>query len=63
MRHNPDRGIMAEFVADSPMPVDRLEISRGRRHLNEIAARDVEGAIAANAQIGVGRADQRFGLR
>jgi hypothetical protein len=46
-----------------PVPVDRFKISRGRRHLDEVFARDVEGAVAANAQIGAGRADQRRGLR
>jgi hypothetical protein len=63
MRHKPTYGIMAQFMADGPVPVNRLEIGRGRRHLDVVFAGDVEGAVAANAQIGAGRADQRLGLR
>jgi hypothetical protein len=36
MRHNPDYGIMAEFMKGRAVPVDRLEISLWRRHLHEI---------------------------
>ena len=53
----------AELMTDGAVPVDRLEISRRRRHLDEIGARHIEGAIAADAEIGAGRADQRLGLR
>src|SRR6266851_2782157 len=50
-------------MADGPVPIDRLEISRRRRDLDVVGARDVEGAVAADAEIGAGRADQRLGLR
>src|SRR5438309_90542 len=62
-RHNPVVGIMTELVADGPVKVYRLKKGRGRRHLDEIGARDTEGAVAADAQVGAGRADQRLGLR
>ena len=54
---------MPELMKDGPVPVDRLEKRRGRRHLDVVGARDVEGAVAADADIGAGRADQRLGLR
>jgi hypothetical protein len=63
MRHNPALGIMTQLMTDGPVPVDRLEISRRRRHLDVVGARDVERAAAADTQIGAGRADQRLGLR
>ena len=50
-------------MEDRPVPVDRLEEGRRRRHLDVIGARDIEGAVAADADIGAGRADQRLGLR
>jgi hypothetical protein len=43
--------------------IDRLEIRRGRRNLDVVLARYIEGAVPADAQVGAGRADQRFGLR
>jgi hypothetical protein len=62
MRHIPALGIMAQFVADGPVPVHWLDIGRGRRHPYEIFAGDVEGFIAADADIGAGCADQRLRL-
>ena len=50
-------------MADGPVPVDRIEKGRGRRHLDVIGAWDIEGAVAADADIGAGSADQRLGLR
>jgi hypothetical protein len=50
-------------VTDGPVPVDRLEIRRRRWHRDVIGARDIEGAIATNAQIGAGGVDQRLSLR
>ena len=44
------------------MPVDRLEIGVGPRHLNVVVGRAVEGAIATDAEVGAGRRDQRLGL-
>jgi hypothetical protein len=35
---------------------------RGRRHLDVIGAGNIEGAVAADADIGAGRADQRASL-
>src|SRR5260221_14435690 len=54
---------MAEVVQGRAMPVDRLEIGVGPRDLDEIVARVVEGALAANAEVGAGGGDQRFGVR
>src|SRR5260221_59315 len=54
---------MAELVQGCPVPVDRLEIGVGPRDLDEIVARAVEGALAANAEVGAGGGDQRFGAR
>ena len=50
-------------MEDGPVPVDGLEKSRGRRDLDVIGARDIEGAVAADADIGAGSNDQRLGLR
>ena len=63
IRHNSVRGIMTELVADRPVKIDRLEEGRRRGHLDGVGARDIEGAVAADADIGAGRADQRLGLR
>ena len=50
-------------MTNRPVTINRLEERRRRRHLDVIVARDVEGAVAADADIGAGRADQRLGLR
>jgi hypothetical protein len=63
MRHNPALGIMATFMKNRPVKIYRLEESRRRRHLDVIGARHIEGAGAADADIGAGRADQRLCLR
>src|SRR5437879_4698042 len=63
MRHNPALGIMATFMKNRPVKIYRLEESRRRWHLDVIGARDIEGAVAADADIGAGGPDQRFGLR
>jgi len=44
------------------MPIDRLEIGVGPRHLHVILRRAVEGAVAADVEIGAGRGNQRLGL-
>src|SRR5260370_5734612 len=62
MRHNPGHGIMAELMEDGPVPVDWLKESRRRGNLDVVRAWDVEGAVAADADIGAGRAAQRLGL-
>src|ERR1700682_4860014 len=54
---------MAHLVQRSPVPIDWLEIRVGPRDLHIIVGRTVEGAIAADAEIGAGRGDQRFGFR
>ena len=54
---------MTKLMERGPVPVDRLEIGVGPRHLDEVAASGVEGAFAADAEIGAGRRDQRLGLR
>src|SRR5580658_9295882 len=46
-----------------PVPIDRLEISLRRRHLDEIMGRAIEGPRPADAEIGTGGCDQRLGLR
>ena len=53
---------VTELVERRPVPVDRLEIGVGPRHLHVILRRAVEGAVAADAEIGAGRGDQRLGL-
>ena len=53
---------MTELMQGRPVPVDRLEISVGPRHLNVVLGRTVEGAIATHAEVGAGRGDQRLGL-
>ena len=63
MRHNPDHGIMTEFVQLGPVPVDRLEIRLLRRNLDEVVARRIERHLAANANVRSGRSDDRFNLR
>ena len=50
-------------MTDGPVPVDRLEESRERPHLDLASARNIEGAVPADAENDAGRADQRLGLR
>jgi hypothetical protein len=45
------------------VPIDRLEIRFGPGYLNEILGGTIEGAFAADAEIGSGGGDQRLGLR
>jgi hypothetical protein len=54
---------VAELMHGGPVPVDGLEIGLRPRDLNEIMDGAVEGAIAANAEVGAGRGDQCFGVR
>src|SRR5450631_1650152 len=61
MRHNPDYGIMTEFMECGPVPIDRFEISRRRWHLHEIARHIVVGARTADAEIRTGSGNQRLG--
>src|SRR5882672_2450750 len=42
---------MTELMERGPVPIDRLEIGRRRRHLHEIAGRVVVGAPAADSEI------------
>lgn len=63
MRHNSGRGIMTQLVQCGPVPVDRFEIGLGRRDLHIVERRHIEGAIAADAEIDAGGADQRLDLR
>ena len=58
MRHNRGYGIMAELVERRAMPIDRLEIRVRTRHLDVIVARNIEGAVAADAEIGAGGGNQ-----
>jgi hypothetical protein len=46
-----------------PAKINWLEECGRRRHLDEIFARHIERAVAADADVGAGRADQRLGLR
>jgi hypothetical protein len=50
-------------MQSGPVPIDRLEISSRRGHLNVVFGRTVEGPIAPNTEVDVGRTDQRFDLR
>ena len=50
-------------MTNGPVKIDRLEEGRRRRHLDVVGAGNIEGAIAADADIGAGGADQRLGLR
>src|SRR6516165_11304587 len=50
-------------MADRSVKIYWLVERRRRRHLDVIGAWDIEGAVAADADIGAGRADQRLGLR
>ena len=52
---------MTELMECGPVPIDRLEIGRRRRHLHEIARRVVVGARTADAEIRAGGGDQRLG--
>ena len=51
---------MAELVQGRAVPVDRFEIGLRRRDHHEVGARRVEGAVAADAEVDAGRADQRL---
>jgi hypothetical protein len=54
---------MTELMERGPVPIDRLEIGRRRRHLHEIGRRVVVGARTADAEIGAGGGNQRLGSR
>jgi hypothetical protein len=54
---------MTELVQSRPVPVDGLVIGPGPRDLNEIMDGAVEGAIAADAEVGAGHGDQCLGVR
>src|SRR5215469_13460289 len=54
---------MTELVQGRPVPVDGLVIGLGPRNLYEIIVRAIEGAIAADAEVGAGRGDQCLGVR
>ncbi len=60
MRHNPDHGIMTEFMQRRAMPVDRFEIDLRWRHLHIVMRWCVEGAAAADAEVDARRLDQRL---
>ena len=62
MRHNPDRGIMAELMQRRAMPVHRLEIGLRRGHLDEVADDRIERAVAADPDVGATGPEQRLGL-
>ena len=54
---------MTKLMQGGPVPVDRFEIGVRPRDLDEIMVRAVEGAIAADAEVGAGRSDERLDLR
>src|SRR5260370_22998387 len=54
---------MAELMQGRPMPVDGLEIGLRPRDLDEIVVGAVEGALAADAEVGAASGDQRLGMR
>src|SRR5258707_6698198 len=54
---------VTELVQGRPVPIDRFEISLRPRDLDEIVNGAVEGTLAADAEVGAGRVDQRFGVR
>ena len=54
---------MTKLMQGGPVPVDRFEIGVRPRDLDEIMVGAVEGAIAADAEVGAGRNDERLGLR
>ena len=51
MRHNPDRGIMSQFVQAGPIIVDLLEKGRLRRHLHHIERRHIISLVTADSEI------------
>jgi hypothetical protein len=53
-------GGVPQFMQGRAMPVDRLEIGLGRRHLHIVGSGHVEGAVAANKEIDARRLDQRL---
>src|SRR5258707_1829477 len=52
---------MTELMECGPVPIDRLEISRRRRHLHEIAGRVVVGTCTADAEIRTRGCNQHLG--
>ncbi|EEF27413.1 conserved hypothetical protein [Ricinus communis] len=51
-----------QLMQGCAVPVDRLEIRLGWRHLHEVGHRGVESAIAADAKVDARRPDQRLDL-
>jgi hypothetical protein len=58
-RHNPEGGIMTEFMEGEP--IDRFEIGPWRRHLHEIVRCVVVGVCTADAEIRAGCGTQSLG--
>lgn len=54
---------VSQFVQGRPVPVDRLEIRLGRRHLHIIERWDIESAVPADAEVDAGGPDQGLDLR
>src|SRR5260221_545438 len=52
---------MTELMECGPVPIDRLEISRRRRHLHEFAGRVVVGTCTADAEIRTRGCNQHLG--
>lgn len=54
---------VTELVQRGPVPIDRFEIGRRRRHLHIIFCRRIESAIAADAKVDAGCLEQGLNLR
>ena len=63
MRHNPDRGIMADLVESGPVPVYGLEIGLRGWNLHEVVPRIIERPFSADAEIYTSGPDQHLGPR
>ena len=63
MRHNLGYGIMPQLVEARPVIVDLLEKRRLRRDADEVTGHVVVGTLAADAEVGARRGDQRLGAR
>lgn len=62
MRHNPDHGIMGQFMEGGAIVIDLFAEGRLRRHLHIIRAGGIESLRPADAKIRAGRFYQRLGM-
>jgi hypothetical protein len=60
MRHNPDRGIMSQFMQFNRRVVFGVAEQVDARHVDRVGMRDIASPAAAMDDRGAGRGDERL---